>query len=138
MMNTEMETKVREAYAAFGRGDLPGYLSVCTPDFAFHVPGRGAIAGTFRGAEGMADLAGRAMTATAGTFREDVQDVLTSAHHVVVLASHAFTRGERSWTYNTAHVYRVRDEQLAECWEQPRDLDEFDAAWALGAGVSHA
>jgi uncharacterized protein len=130
-MDIAMAQLIREAYAAFGRGDLPGYLRACTPEFVFHVPGHGAIAGTFRGADGMAVLAGKAMEATGGTFREDVEDVLVSEHHVVVLVRHAFTRGGQSREYRTAHVYTVKNGLLASCWEQPRDPDAFEAAWAL-------
>jgi ketosteroid isomerase-like protein len=43
----------REAYAAFGRGDLDGYLRSCTESFNFHVAGGGAIAGTYRGNDGL-------------------------------------------------------------------------------------
>src|SRR5215471_15405732 len=69
-----MEATVREAYAAFGRGDLDGYLRSCTEEFAFNVPGDGGIAGTYVGKGGMYDLAGKAMSITGGTFHEEVEE----------------------------------------------------------------
>jgi ketosteroid isomerase-like protein len=125
-----MEGIIREAYAAFGRGDVDGYLSACTQDFIFNVPGRGGIAGTFRGTEGLYTLAGKAMEGTGGTFREDVEDVLANDQHAVVLARHHFIRGGQQREYRTAHVYKVRDGKLAECWEQPRDPQAFETAWS--------
>jgi uncharacterized protein len=125
-----LETMIREAYAAFGRGDVDGYLQACTQDFTFNIPGRGAIAGTFRGAQGLHDLAHKAMEGTGGTFREDVEDVFANDQHAVVLARHHFTRGEQQREYGTAHVYNVRAGKLAECWEQPRNPAVFDEAWA--------
>jgi len=35
--------------AAFGRGDIDGYLQPCAEDFAFRAPGHGGIASTFAG-----------------------------------------------------------------------------------------
>jgi ketosteroid isomerase-like protein len=36
-----MEAIIRDAYAAFGRGDIDGYLQPCKGDFEFLVPGHG-------------------------------------------------------------------------------------------------
>jgi ketosteroid isomerase-like protein len=129
-----LESTIREAYAAFGRGDVDGYLQACTQDFSFNIPGRGAIAGSWRGKEGIYELARMAMEATGGSFREEVEDVLANDQHAVVLARHQFTRGGESQEYRTAHVYDVRDGKLAKCWEQPQDLSAFDEAW----GTTHA
>jgi uncharacterized protein len=129
-----LEATIREAYAAFGRGDVDGYFQVCTQNFSFNIPGRGAIAGSWRGKEGICELARMAMEVTGGSFREEVEDVLTNDRHAVVLARHQFTRDGRSRDYRTAHVYEIRDGQLAQCWEQPQDLSAFDEAW----GTVHA
>jgi len=129
-MSESLESTIRTAYAAFGRGDVDGYLSACSEDFTFSIPGRGAIAGTFRGASGLNELAGKAMQGTDGTFREEVEDVLANERHAVVLARHEFTRSGRRHEYRTAHVYEVRNGKLTQCWEQPRDLHAFEKAWA--------
>src|SRR4051794_3286287 len=97
-----LESTIREAYAAFGRGDVDGYLSACTNDFTFSVPGRGGIAGTFRGAAGLHELARKAVEGTGGSFREDVEDVLANHQHAVVLARHHFTRAGKQREYRTA------------------------------------
>src|SRR5262245_7558332 len=133
-MTHPLESTIREAYAAFGRGDVDGYLQACTEDFRFNIPGRAAIAGSFQGKTGLYELARIAMEVTGGTFQEDVEDVLANDNHAVVLARHLCTRDGQSKEYRTAHVYDVRDGTLAECWEQPRDLAAFDDAW----GITHA
>jgi uncharacterized protein len=91
-MAHSLEAVIREAYAAFGRGDVDGFLQPCTQDFSFNIPGRGAIAGSWRGKAGMWELARKAMEVTGGSFREEVDDVLANDHHAVVLARHQFTR----------------------------------------------
>ena len=132
-MSHSLESTIREAYAAFGRGDVDGYLQACTKDFSFNVPGRGAIAGAWLGKEGLYELARMAMEVTEGSFREEVEDVLANDFHAVVLAPHQSTRGGQSQDYRTAHVYDIRSGKLAKCWEQPQDLSAFDDAWGIKA-----
>jgi uncharacterized protein len=134
LMAHSLESTIREAYAAFGRGDVDGYLKPCTEDFSFNIPGHGSIAGSWRGKEGLYELARIAMEETHGSFREEVEDVLANDQHAVVLARHQFTRNGESREYRTAHVYDVRDGKLAKCWEQPQDSAIFGAAW----GIVHA
>ena len=128
-MNHPLEGIIRTAYAAFGRGDVDGYLRSCADDFEFHVPGQGGIAGTYTGKTGLYTLAGKAMTITGGTFHEEVEDVLANDNHAVVLARHQFTRDGVQKDYRTAHVYEIRDGKLARCYEQPRDPAVFEDAW---------
>ena len=131
-----LEATIREAYAAFGRGDVDGYLQACTEDFIFNVPGGSAISGIYRGKQGLYELAGKAMEITGGTFQEDVEDVLANDQHAVVLARHRFTRDGGSYDYRTAHVYEIRDGALAQCFEQPRDPTSFAEAW--GSRITRA
>jgi ketosteroid isomerase-like protein len=128
-MSHSLEQLIREAYAAFARGDVDGYLRSCTGDFTFNVPGQGGLSGTWQGQQGVHELARKAMDLTAGTFQEEVEDVLANDQHAVVLARHRFTRNGSPRDYRTAHVYDIRDGQLARCFEQPRDSKEFHAAW---------
>ena len=128
-MTHTLEGIIREAYAAFSRGDIDGYLRPCAEDFAFHVPGHGGIAGKYVGKQGLYDLASKAMSITGGTFHEEVEDVLANDDHAVVLARHRFTRDNSLKDYRTAHVYEIRDGKLAQCFEQPRDPASFDDAW---------
>ena|SRR5579864_5337018 len=130
-MANALESTIREAYAAFGRGDVDGYLKPCTEDFSFNIPGHGSIAGSWQGKQGLYELARTAMEVTRGSFREDVEDVLANGHHAVVLARHQFTRDGVARDYRTAHVYEVRDGKLAKCWEQPQNSAIFDAAWGI-------
>jgi len=107
-----------------------------TSDFTFHVPGHDGIAGTYVGKQGLYDLAGKAMAITAGTFREEVEDVLVNENHAVVLARHRFTRDGKSKDYRTAHVYEISEGKLARCFEQPRDPASFDDAWGSSQAPS--
>jgi hypothetical protein len=74
-------------------------------------------------------LAAQAMALSAGTFREDVEDVLANDRHAIVLARHRFMFNGSPKDYRTAHVYEVQAGQLARCFEQPQDPAAFHAAW---------
>jgi ketosteroid isomerase-like protein len=124
-----LEQVIREAYAAFGRGDVDGYLQACARDFTFHVPGTGGISGVWARRQGLHDLAAKALAISAGTFREDVEDVLANDRHAVVLARHRLQRDGLPKEYRTAHVYEVRNGQLARCFEYPADSAAFHEAW---------
>lgn len=128
-MSHPLETVIRDAYAAFGRGDVDGYLAACTADFTFNVAGHGGICGIWTGQTGLHDLAAKAMAISGGTFREEVEDVLANERHAVVLARHWFLRDGSSKNYRTAHVYDVEGGKLARCFEQPRDPATFHDAW---------
>ena len=128
-MSHPLEEIIREAYASFGRGDIDGYFRSCTSDFTFNVPGKSGISGIWVGKQGLHDLASKAMALSDGTFQEEVEDVLANDRNAVVLARHRFMRDRSSKDYRTAHVYEVRNGQLARCFEQPRDSAAFHDAW---------
>jgi hypothetical protein len=92
---------LRKAYADFARGDLDAYWSAYAGDFAFHVPGHNAVAGTYAGHDAFFGMIGKVMQLSGGQRKDD----------------------------QSAHVYNIRDGRLAECWEQPRDQISFDDAW---------
>ena len=123
------EAIIREAYAAFGRGDLDGYFRACSENWNFNVAGQTAISGTYRGKQGLYELAQKVMAIMSGTFQEDVEDVLANDEHGVVLARHHLTRDGQRHEYRTVHVYEIHDGKLATCWGHPRDAAAFDAAW---------
>ncbi len=124
------EVMLRQAYADLDRGDVDGYWSRCAADFTFHVPGRNQLAGSYRGHDPWFALMGKTMKLAGGQFEEIVEDVLADDTHGVVLVLHRFPRDGQPKEYRSTHLYDIRDGQLRECWEQPRDQALFDDAWA--------
>ncbi|HEY2647198.1 MAG TPA: nuclear transport factor 2 family protein [Candidatus Acidoferrales bacterium] len=48
---------VKDGYAAFSRGDVPGLLALLAEDVEWHIPGTGLpLAGTYRGHDGVANF----------------------------------------------------------------------------------
>jgi hypothetical protein len=128
-MTHRNEDVLRNAYAAFSRGDLDGYLQHCSEAIVFHVPGHTPMSGTHAREQFKAFIA-RLMELCDGTFRETVLDVVANERRGLVLAEHELRRNGRTHVYRTAHIYRIENGRLAEFREYPEDLYAFDAAWS--------
>lgn len=120
---------LREAYAAFARGDMDGYLSHCTSDITFTVPGDNKVSGVYSRPELGPGLIAKVMNATKGTFVETVLDVFTSARGGIVRVHHAFEANGQKHEYRTLHIYDIRDGKLASFLEVPEDMAAFQRAW---------
>jgi ketosteroid isomerase-like protein len=128
-VHAQVETMLRDIYAAFARGDMAGVLEPCTDDVVFHVPGRNPTSGAYTKAT-FGDLIGKVMQITAGTFQEDVLDVLAGADYGAVVLLHHFQRDNRPVEYRTLHLWKLRSGKFCEWREYPQDLYAFDAAYS--------
>jgi ketosteroid isomerase-like protein len=119
---------LRNAYALFAKGDVPGFFALCTPDIRLHVPGKGLLGGTFTAAEFVAAL-GPAMGAVAGSFREEVQRIVADGESACVLVAQRAERDGKEHRWNAIHLYRIVGGKLAEFREYTDDQIAFEAAW---------
>jgi len=122
------EAVLRSAYLAFARGDIPGFLALCTADITFRVPGDGLLGGSHAKDAFLAKL-GPAMAAVAGTFREEVTRVAATDEDGVVLTHQQAERDGRVHHWNAVHWWRIRGGKLAEFHEFIDDPAAFDRAW---------
>ena len=83
---------IRTVIEEFGRGDLAAVQSHFAPDAIWELPGRGTLAGEYRGPEAIVGFLARSFELSGGTLRLDVFDVLASqsggAHLQRVTAHH--------------------------------------------------
>ena len=122
------EELIRGGYEAFARGDVADVLGRLSEDIVWHVPGRSAISGDYRGHEEVIGMFGRLQELTGGTFALELHDVLASDDHVVVLARSSADRGGKHRLFDVAHVWHVRDGKATEFWGLSVDqyaADEF-------------
>jgi len=122
------ETRLRELYATFAKGDLQGFLDGCTDDVTFTVPGNTPVSGEFDRASFIEWISG-VIGQTGGTFREHVLDVFANDDHGVLLLHHEFDRDGVHREYRTAHICKLRDGRIAGWTEHPGSLREFEEAW---------
>jgi ketosteroid isomerase-like protein len=93
--------RLRDAYAAFGKGDLDALQAVWSPQLRWHVPGNSDLAGTYEG-----------IPAVLG-FLQPVME-----------------RTGRDLEVQNAHVSRFEDGRIVEFQDTSTDLDALDAFWA--------
>lgn len=122
------ETILRNAYATFANGDIPGFLALCAPDIIFRVPGAGLLAGQHSRDEFLAKL-GPAMGAVGGTFREEVVHLATSPEGGAVFTHQQAQRDGVTHHWNAVHWWRIADGQLIEFHELVDDWAAFERAW---------
>jgi uncharacterized protein len=129
------EKLVREFYEAQGRfyaGETSAEAveALLGDDIVWHVPGRNAIAGVYRGKQAVLDYFKRRRDKAGGSLRIVIHRVLAHNELVIQLAG---GRAElcgavREW--ETVAVYRIADGRIAECWLLPFDQREFDEIWS--------
>jgi ketosteroid isomerase-like protein len=100
---------IRGAYASFQAGDIPGVLAVFDADIEWIVPGRGGLAGTYKGSDGVVTFFTELAQRSGGTFQLDVIDLMGSADRVVAVVRERATRGEQSLDVVNLHYWDMRD-----------------------------
>lgn len=127
-MSHANETLLRNAYAAFMKGDVPGFLALCAPSITFTVPGEGLLAGKHARDDFFAKL-GPAMGAVGGTFREEVVRLVAGDREGVVWAAQRATRDGKDFQWNAVHWWTIEAGKLASFTEFVDDAKAFEAAW---------
>ena len=114
----------------YAGGDQEQVRTMLAEDVAWHVPGRSAIAGDYRGlSEVLRYFVTRRELAQA-TFRIAVRGVLADAERAVIFAEGHVQLGNESATWETVAVFRITSGLIAECWVLPYDQYSFDEIWA--------
>ena len=107
--NTEV---VSEAYAAFGRGDIPGLLEMMSEDVEWVAPEVLPQSGSYRGPDGVGEF-------FAGVGREwpelkiEIDELIAGGDHVVGIGhgEGKLANGEAA-DYGFAHVFTVADGKI--------------------------
>jgi hypothetical protein len=123
---------VQERFYAGGAVD-PVRALLC-PDVIWHVPGRSPIAGDHEGIEEVVAYMLRRRELAGRTFRMHWRELLVGAgEHFAALTDGSAVIAGRPRRWSTIGLYRLRGQQLAECWLIPFDQAEFDAIWMGGS-----
>ena len=121
---------IRAGYEAFDKGDIPAVMERFADDIGWHVPGRGPLAGDYRGSEEVLGFFGKLQDLSGGSFRLEMHDMLASDDHVVVLVTEIAQRGDKSLSESVAHVWHVRDGKATEFWGLASDMYAVDEFWS--------
>lgn len=122
---------VHRFYQAFVAGDLATVDQLMTDDVSFHVPGTGSNAGDYLGKEAVFGFFGKAATASGGSLKLELQDVMVGKDHVAALATYRAEReGRAPLQNNLVQLMKLRDGRIAQSWFHSRNQYEVDAFWA--------
>jgi ketosteroid isomerase-like protein len=125
------EDLVREAFAAFGRGDLDALRhQYFAEGVRYHVPGRSPVAGDYEGAAQVVEFFGRLFELSGGTFRAELHDVVANDQHAVALFIVSAERAGRKLAENTVLESHIRDGKITEAWIYQADLYAVDEFWS--------
>jgi ketosteroid isomerase-like protein len=115
----------------YGGGFGAALLEVLAPNVTWIVPGKSAIAGTYRGLEGVLAYMRRRRDLADRTFRMERRDVLVGeGDRVAALTDGVATIREVEYRWSTVGLYDVVDGRIAACRLLPLDQRAFDAIWS--------
>jgi uncharacterized protein len=122
------EARVRDAYAAFAKGDLDGALADLADDAVFHFNGAGPISGDHKGRETIERALIAAFTLTGGTQVLDIHGVFADDDHAVVALRETATRTDgATLDVEEAHVLTFdSDGKISNLWDLPADPEAHD------------
>ncbi len=120
---------LRDAYDAFGKGDLAALSGSWAEDIRWHVPGTTDLAGTYEGHEAVLGFLGAAMDRTEGSLRVEPVALFADDTHGVALVHATARRGDRHLDTMNAHICRFREGRVVEFWDAPTEPQATDAFW---------
>ncbi|HWX96075.1 MAG TPA: nuclear transport factor 2 family protein [Solirubrobacteraceae bacterium] len=120
----------------YGGGEQRPVAAMLTDDVVWHVPGRSAIAGDYRGRDEVLAYFARRRDLANATFRIDVRGVLSDDERTVILAGGEVESGGKAVSWGTVGIFRIADCAIAECWVVPYDQPAFDAIWSFASGLN--
>ena len=121
---------IKDAYEAFARGDVFQAFAAFAQDILWHVPGRGPLSRDYRGHAEVGGFFQKFMELSAGTFRIQIDDVLSKGDRVVVLCTESAQRGGRSWSSPQVHVWTVKDGHATIFCQYQGDQQTEDEFWS--------
>jgi ketosteroid isomerase-like protein len=122
------EEIARSATEALSKRDMETFFSHQSDDIVLHFPGRGPMAGDYRGRDGLGRLFQQQQQMLDAPPEIEIHDVLASDDHAVVLNRVRATKGGRTSEQQQVVVMHIEGGKITETWLQFSDqqaLDEF-------------
>jgi ketosteroid isomerase-like protein len=126
----ENDARVRQIFAAFARKEGFALRGLFAEDAVWTVPGRGAMAGVYRGREEIFRFLARLPKETEGTYGSELIDVLASEERAAALYRARGERNGRALELEQVLLFRIEGGLVREVLALPSDPEAFDAFWA--------
>ena len=130
-MRPSNERLVREWYEARSRRGKPGefWNNHVVDDLAYHLPARNPLGGEYRGKDAVRELMSAMHERSGHTFRTEILDITSSAHHVVALVRVTAEREGKSLDSKQAHVFEFCAGRISDIWIYTYDRYVVDEFW---------
>jgi ketosteroid isomerase-like protein len=120
------EEVARNATEALSNRDMDRFFSYQADDVVMHFPGRGPMAGDYRGKEGLAQLFQRQMQVLDSPPQIENHDVLANDDHAVILNKVRASRGGQTIEQGQVVVMHIKDGKVTETWLHFSDQQGMD------------
>jgi ketosteroid isomerase-like protein len=120
------EEIARRATEALTKGDVESFVANHADDVVVHFPGRGPMAGDYRGKEGVAEMLQRQMQMIDAPPEIETHDILANDDHTVVLNKTKASRGGKALEQDQVVVMHIQEGKIAEVWLQFSDQQAMD------------
>ncbi len=124
------EEVVRHIFDAFARKEGLALRGLFAEDAVWSVPGRGIMAGTYRGREEIFRFLGRLPKETGGTYGSELVDVLSSEAHAAALYRARGTRNGRALELDQLLLFTIEGGLVTRVLALPSDPEAFEEFWA--------
>jgi ketosteroid isomerase-like protein len=106
-------TRLREGFAAFGRGDLEHVRKDMTDDATWTNAGSSVLSGTYVGWGAISEMFGKLFEATAGTFHMDLLSCLADDARAVAIYDATSTVAGQTRTMRFCFIQEINSKGLA-------------------------
>ena len=130
MPAAENERIVRRIFDAFARKEGLALRGLFDEDAVWSVPGRGVMAGTYRGREAIFRFLSKLPRETDGTYGSELIDVLASEDRAAALYRARGTRHDRTLELDQVLLFRIEGGLVRHVLALPSDPDAFETFWA--------
>jgi uncharacterized protein len=120
------EEIARGATEALSKRDMERFLSYQADDVVLHFPGRGPMAGDYRGKDGLAQLFQRQMEMLDAPPEIENHDVLANDNHAVILNTVRASRGGQILEQQQVVVLHIKGGKVVETWLQFSEQQTMD------------
>ncbi len=124
------EALVRAIFDAFARGEGFGLRGLFAEDAIWTVPGRGVMAGVYRGREEIFRFLGRLPKETGGTYVSELRDVLASDERAAAMYIARGIRNGRSLELEQVLLFGIEAGVVRDALALPSDPEVFEEFWA--------
>jgi hypothetical protein len=118
--------RMRDAYDAFGKGDLDALQAIWAPELRWYAPGNSPLAGTYEGIPAVLGFLGQVFELTQGTFRAEPQTLCAGGDLGVAVVRLTGRREGRSLDVVNAQISRFAGDRIVEFRDTSSDLDAID------------